>query len=390
MEASLRDGRDGAEGVYDLGVTENDLLAGGIPKWLQGKELPFSEFMRLALYDTDSGYYMGLVSPVGTEGDFITSPLLSPVFSFALSHLVQEFLSPAGDEVSQIVDVGCGDGTLIHSLWESSPTGARAQFFGVDHSLARLNAAACNNAALLFFTGLGQIPSPSRRLTFANELFDALPFGRLVMRPGALHELYVRERNGGIEWTEHPADPRYEQYLAERAIVLEEGQFADISLEWCEIYEEIARRTPSGLIVTFDYGLREEKLFRSRMRRYGTAAAYRGQRVSRDLLAHPGQQDLTAHVNFSDLERTGAKNGFTTLFFDSQAKFLLSLGATEHDLFIPLEGSLPSVEAAMELLDARDRARRLVLPDGIGEEIRVLVQGKGVAESGWSFQRRLF
>ena len=372
-------------------MTENDPLAGELPKWLQGKELPFSEFMRLALYDTDSGYYMGPVSPVGTEGDFITAPLLSPVFSFALSRLIQEFLSPAGDEVCQIVDIGCGDGTLVHSLRESSPSvGPQAQFFGVDHSLARLNAAARNNAALRFFTGLGQLPSCSRRLSFANELFDALPFGRLVMRPGALHELSVRESNGKLEWTEHPANPRYGRYLTERSIVLEEGQFADISLEWCELYEEIASGTPSGLIVTFDYGLREEKLFRSRMRRYGTAAAYRGQRVSRDLLAHPGKQDLTAHVNFSDLERMGAKHGFTTLFFDSQAKFLLSLGATEHDLFIPLEGALPSVGAAMELLDARDRARRLVLPDGIGEEIRVLVQGKGVAESGWSFQRRLF
>ena len=370
-------------------MTENDPLAGGVPKWLQSKELPFSEFMRLALYGQDFGYYMGRVSPVGTEGDFITAPLLSPVFSFTLSRLVQEFLGPAGDEMSQIVDIGCGDGTLVRSLWESSP-GARAQFFGVDHSLARLNAAACNNAALRFFTGLGQVPTSSRRLSIANELFDALPFGRLVMRPGALHELYVHESAGKLEWTEHPANPRYGQYLAERSIVLEEGQFADVSLEWCDLYEEIASGTPSGLIVTFDYGLREEKLFRSRMRRYGTAAAYRGQRVSRDLLAHPGQQDLTAHVNFSDLERMGAKHGFTTLFFDSQAKFLLSLGATEHDLFIPLEGALPSVEAAMELLDARDRARRLVLPDGIGEEVRVLVQGKGVAESGWSFQRRLF
>ena len=346
--------------------------------------------MRLALYHPDDGYYSGQVSPVGTGGDFITAPLLSPVFGFALGKLVREFLSQSGDGPSQIVDVGCGDGALIHSLWEAShKIDERVEFFGVDRSLSRLIDAP-DRRALQFYSRVSEVPSSSRRLTFANELFDALPFGRLVKRKDAVHELYVRESGGTVEWTEHPAHRRYLEYLAERPIVLEDGQFADISLEWGEQYDEIACGTTAGLIVTFDYGMREEKLFRSRMRRFGTAAAYRRQRVSRDLLADPGRQDLTAHVNFSDLERAGVRNGFATLFFDSQAKFLLALGATEHPLFTPLEEVTTSADQAMDLLDARERARRLVLPDGIGEDIRVLVQGKGVADGGWSFQRRLF
>ena len=128
-------------------------------------------------------------------------------------------------------------------------------------------------------------------------------------------------------------------------------------------------------------------LFRSRLRRYGTAAAYAGQRVSRDLLANPGRQDLTAHVNFTDLIATGEQHGFSTLFFDRQAKFLLALGATEHELFAPVTSL---TEGSLELLERRDEARRLVLPDGIGEDIRVLVQGRGVPAEGWSFQRRLW
>lgn len=360
-----------------------------LPKWLAGKELPFSEFMRYALYDPQTGYYMGSRSPAGTEGDFLTSPQLSPVFSFALARLAAEFVRWCGDEPSQIVDVGCGDGALIHSL--AAAAGGTSSFFGVDHSLARVPESARRSEDVRFVSSLEAIPKAARRLTFANELFDALPFGRLVMRAEGLHELFVREDGGSVDWTEHPADPRYVEYLAARSIVLEEGQFADLSLEWSELYGELARQTPAGLMVTFDYGLRGEKLFRSRMRRYGTAAAYRGQRVSRDLLADPGHQDLTAHVNFSDLEDAGARHGFTTLFFDSQAKFLLALGATEHELFTPLEeGAIASADEAMEIFDARDRARRLVLPDGIGEDLRVLVQGRGVPESGWSFQRRLF
>src|SRR5206468_8706976 len=124
-------------------------------------------------------------------------------------------------------------------------------------------------------------------------------------------------------------------------------------------------------------GYPQETLFRSRLRRYGTAAAYSRQRVSRDLLANPGKQDLTAHINFTDLIRAGERAGFSTLFFDRQAKFLLALGVAEHELFKPIdEVTVPSLEAGADLLDRRDAARRLVLPDGIGEEIRVLVQGK--------------
>ena len=345
--------------------------------------------MRMALYAPGSGYYARARSPVGNAGDFVTAPSLSPVFSFALSRLVREFLERGNDGVSQIVDVGCGDGSLIYSLW-ASMEGHRegVEFAGVDQSLERLTVPG-GSPGPRFLESVDALPA-SRRLTLANELFDALPFGRLVMRTGGLQELYVREQAGAIEWTEHPAGPRYESYLAERSIALEAGQFADISLDWSEQYDCLAAGTSAGLIVTFDYGMRGDKLFRSRMRRYGTAAAYRGHRVSRDLLLNPGEQDLTAHVNFSDLEAAGARNGFETLFFDSQAKFLLALGVTEHELFMPVEETSRSPEKAMELLDARDRARQLVLPDGIGEDIRVLVQGKGVDKGGWSFQRRLF
>jgi len=146
-----------------------------------------------------------------------------------------------------------------------------------------------------------------------------------------------------------------------------------------------------ALIVTIDYGFEEKKLFHPRIRRFGTAAAYSAQRVSRDLLASPGEQDLTAHINFTDLERAGAREGAQTLFFDTLAKFLLALGITEHELFRPVhELEAASAEEGIRLLQARDEARQLVLPDGIGEDLRVLVQVKGLAPHGWAFQKKLF
>jgi SAM-dependent MidA family methyltransferase len=146
-----------------------------------------------------------------------------------------------------------------------------------------------------------------------------------------------------------------------------------------------------GLIVTFDYGLPQSKLFRGRMRRFGTAAAYSKQRVSRDLLINPGEQDLTAHINFDDLRRTGEGQAFDTLFFDIQAKFLLALGATEHELLKPVtDVAIESANEGVALLQARDDAKRLILPDGIGADIRVLVQGRGMGSDKWRFETKLF
>jgi SAM-dependent MidA family methyltransferase len=332
---------------------------------LKSGDLSFRDFVELALYHRRFGYYRQARSPVGKAADFVTSLSLSPVFSHALGKLVRELTSRRAGGVSQIVDVGAGSGVLIHQLQREIP---EARFTGVER---------------------GE-PIPQADLIISNELFDAQPFARLVRRANALRELTVIERPGksniGLDWGERDADPRYAAYFAERGIELDDGQFADVSLDWAPLYDEICRAVPRGLVVTFDYGYPEDQLFRSRLRRYGTAAAYAGQRVSRDLLANPGRQDLTAHINFTDLIRTGERNGFTTLFFDRQAKFLLALGVTDHELFNPLE----EVEGGLDLIDRRDEARRLILPDGIGEEIRVLVQGRGVPLEGWSFQRRLW
>jgi len=113
--------------------------------------------------------------------------------------------------------------------------------------------------------------------------------------------------------------------------------------------------------------------------------------VHRDLLADPGEQDLTAHINFSDLERAGERQGAKTLFFDVLAKFLLSIGVTEHELFRPVhEVEIASADEGIALIAAREEARRLILPDGMGEDLRVLVQAKGVSFQNWSFQRSLF
>jgi SAM-dependent MidA family methyltransferase len=365
---------------------------------LKSGDLPFRDFVELVLYHPELGYYMRPDSPVGKAADFVTSPSLSPVFSYGLGELCRQFLSRVGDGVSQIVDIGAGDGALINSLASLASladVGRWPLAVGrVQESSSANGQQPTANVSLIGVErgeSLADLPPADARLVLSNELFDAQPFARLVRRASELHELTVVGRDGVLDWGERAAAPRYVTYFASRGIELDDGQFADVSLDWTSLYDEVCRFVARGLIVTFDYGYPQETLFRSRLRRYGTAAAYSRQRVSRDLLANPGKQDLTAHINFTDLIRAGERAGFTTLFFDRQAKFLLALGITEHELFKPIdEVSAESLQAGVDLLDRRDEARRLVLPDGIGEDIRVLVQGRGMPAERWMFQRKLF
>lgn len=364
-----------------------------VEKYLKSGDLRFQDFMELALYHPEYGYYARARSPIGTEGDYVSNPSISPAFAYAIGRLIGEFLGHAGDALSVIVDVGCGDGMLIHdaALAVPLPARAKAAFFGIDRALARVSEET-RNGPVTFVDDFALLPRGHPTLLLSNELFDAIPYSRLVRRGDELHEIWVTEREEGtLDWVEQEAPAPFGDYFAVNGVELAEGQFADISLEWGPMYRDLALSFERGLMVTFDYGFPAAQLFDRRIRRFGTAAAYRNQRVSRDLLANAGEQDLTAHINFSDLIRAGNETGLETLFFDRQAKFLLGVGITGHEFFRPAdEVETASLAHAVDLIDARDAARRLILPDGIGEDVRVLVQSRGLPASGWSFQRKLY
>src|SRR6266540_410672 len=151
-------------------------------KMLQYGDLPFRDLVEVALYHPQFGYYTKAKSPVGKEGDFITGPSLSPAFSFAIGKLVRDFVRRNTDVMSTIVDVGCGGGELVQAL--SGIEGA--QIFGLERGQS-----------------LFDLPRNGAQLIISNELFDALPFARLVQRGSELHELTVTK---DFDWGERQAD----------------------------------------------------------------------------------------------------------------------------------------------------------------------------------------
>src|SRR3954469_1496777 len=123
-------------------------------KSLKDSDLPFRDFVELVLYHPEFGYYARAESPVGREGDYVTSPVLSPVFSYSLGNLCREFMNRNGDAVSQVVDIGCGDGALVRTLAGEKQLTTGAQFVGLDRNLGR----AIPDATVTYVQSLDEIP----------------------------------------------------------------------------------------------------------------------------------------------------------------------------------------------------------------------------------------
>jgi SAM-dependent MidA family methyltransferase len=197
---------------------------------------------------------------------------------------------------------------------------------------------------------------------FSNELFDALPVARVEGSAEGLRELRVGFEGGRFVWVRTPAPERYEAHLASFAITLAPGQAGEIAPDAAPLYRHLSRALARGSLVTFDYGHRAAVLYHALARPRGTLAVHSAGRRGGDPLERPGEVDLTAHVNWDDLSRAGESEGLVTRGVLRQGRYLLEAGIMD------LVGS----EAE------KWRAYRLVDPEGMGEELSVLVQSRDI------------
>jgi SAM-dependent MidA family methyltransferase len=204
-------------------------------------------------------------------------------------------------------------------------------------------------------------------MVFSYELFDALPLHRLIGgADGEVHELLVSvDADGAFRFAEGElSDPQLKALLGDPARDLRPGQIADLSPHWRPLYRQLANTLERGLLITCDYGFERPQLLDDRIRHHGTLACYRRHTVHRNALADLGTQDLTAHVDFTALREEGELVGLETVAFTRQARWLVAGGVFER-----LRQDDPTGRLA---------ARTLLDPEGMGEEIRVLVQARSV------------
>ena len=343
--------------------------------------LTFADYMRECLYHPVHGYYSKAESK--RFADYYTSVDVHPIFARLLARQFAEMWENLGRPAEfTLVEAGAGAGRFAGHVLDFCEAKLPAfydvlRYVAVERSALRREQAtihAKRHAAAGRFTGSAEVPAHIvSGCFFSNELVDALPVHRIVMDGGTLKEILVGFRDGHFMDVLAPLSTcAISEYFAVQSIALREGQQAEAGLEACDWITEIGRRLERGYVLTIDYGHPAAELFDDHHMR-GTLLAYQNHRASEDFYASPGEQDLTAHANFTALESWGKRSGLETAGLTSQTAFLLALGQGNEFGDLYDEG-----QTEAERTKARLQLKTLIHPEGMGERFQVLVQRRGV------------
>jgi SAM-dependent MidA family methyltransferase len=345
--------------------------------------ITFAKYMDACLYDPQYGYYTR--SDQSPRRDYFTSVDASPIFGRLLARQFQEmWVQLRRPAEFLLVEPAAGTGALAAQILdfaaESFPEFYSAlQYVAVERSATRRATASAPLAPHLAAKHFAMVSDMPAQIPcgciFSNEFFDALPVHRLIREGEDLREIYVGlGANGLCEQFGPLSSPALAEYLSEQGITLQEGQLAEVNLESCAWIAEMGARLARGFVLTIDYGHEAQELYDHRHMR-GTLLAYEKHRASENFFRAPGQQDLTALVNFTALERHGIRVGLQRTGFTSQSNFLLSLA--RHSDFADLQSATMT-----EGQQARARLlfKTLIYPEGMGETFQILIQHKGVAQ----------
>lgn len=343
--------------------------------------MTFAEFMRECLYHPFHGYY----SRAGAArfGDYYTSVDVHPVFGRLLARQFAEMWQLLGSpRPFVVVESGAGVGRLAVHILDFSEKALPEFYTALEYvAVERSNARRAEHLKhLVTHAGAGRVSSAveippviSAGCIFSNELLDALPVHRVAVRDGALREIFVAFEDGRFtEVLGEPSMPALESYFQEQGIALAEGQQAEVCFEAGDWIENAGRALERGFVLTIDYG-HEARILCNEDHNRGTLLAYREHTVSENLLDSPGEQDLTAHVNFTALDLCGGRAGLARTGLVTQSQFLVALGRGNEfaDLYEP-------GQTETEKLRARLLLKNLIHPEGLGEKFQVLVQHKGI------------
>jgi len=350
--------------------------------------ITFRDWMEAALYDSQDGYYCRQGRERwGRAGDYRTSPERSPLFAATFARYFARLYESLNSPVSwTIVECGAGAGyfaeVLLATLSSRFPPIFSATSYVIDEASAGSSAAAqarlARFAERIEFRRLDSISSIDNGVVFSNELLDAFPLHRVTMRGGKLCEMYVGLDQGGrFEWTVRPlSDSRLSEYFEFAGVHLADGQTAEVNLDLEDWLTNVAGKLRQGYVVTVDYGAEAAELYKNRGPVEGTLRAFRRHQFANDVLADPGEQDITATVSWPFVRRVGEKLGLETIEFQGQDQFLLGAGLLEE-----LERRVAETADEALKLQLRTSAREMILPNGMAASFQVLVQKSSPGET---------
>jgi SAM-dependent MidA family methyltransferase len=330
--------------------------------------MPFEEFMDLALYEADGGFFGSGKLRSEKAGDFLTSPEVSDLFGETLARYVKRERDRIGDPF-QVVEVGAGSGSLIRPILRSIDLEA----WVVEASPAARDSLRSIVPAQRVRT---ELPERVRGVIIANELIDNLPMALAQRVDGVWRERWVGLDGAGLALVD--ANPRADvvQWLGDYGGDVPDGGWVEVQLAARDWLRDALLRLDAGSVVLFDYGDTAENLLPRRQD--GTLRTYRAHHLGPHPLDEPGETDITADVNFTALVAAAEATGATVELW-RQDDFLTDLGLRDR-LSQLRHSELEATRGGDEMERLRLRTRRteaetLLHPRGLGD-FRVLVARK--------------
>jgi len=341
--------------------------------------LPFSRYMELCLYDPELGYYSRNAEQFGKAGDFYTSSDVHAVFGRLLARQFEQMWQVLGSPREiEILELGPGRGLFAQDVLDWSEKKFPDFFAALHYSLAerspilqkklqdRLYSRFSAGKVSLASSAGPASDSSKATIIFANEFFDAFPVEVLSSQG----ELRVANKDGRLVETWAPVSSEALDFLDRYGLHPEEGERIEAPLLAQRYMADAASTVQHGFLIAIDYGYTRDELLAGR--HHGTVMAYRQHSVSADPYEAPGEQDITAHVNFSALAAAAEQQGMQVQPLLTQSQFLLGIGEKNQFADALEECRLPQERAKVAL-----QLKHLITPAGVGETFHVLVASKG-------------
>ncbi len=337
----------------------------------QGGWISFARYMELALYAPGLGYYTAGAHKFGEAGDFITAPELSPLFGRTLARQVAEIMAHSAPH---ILELGAGSGKLAADmLAELEQLGSLPDSYAILEVSADLRA---RQQALMRerlphlldrVHWLDALPKRFSGAIVANEVLDALPVHLVHWRDSAITERGVALNDNSFIWQERAISDAVLLHAAQK-ITVPDDYVSEICLAARGLINSLAQRLEQGTMLFIDYGFGAREFYHPQ-RRSGTLMCHYRHHAHDDPFFLPGLQDITAHVNFSDIAECGIDAGLELIGYTSQAFFLINCGITAL-----LQDTSP--ENLRDYLPLSAQLQKLTSPAEMGELFKVIVLGK--------------
>ena len=363
-------------------MSKTELMAFIRNEILKNGPIPFARFMEWALYHPTLGYYSSHGEQIGSQGDYYTSSSVHPIFGELLAkQLLQMSLGLGEDEAGfTLVEMGAGKGTLCFDILsylqkESPDLFSRLRYVIIEKSPA-LKERQKERLKPLFPEQIRweeSVPEGLVGVLFSNELLDAMPVHRLRIGPQAVQEIYVDwKEDRFVETLGPPSTPRLLDYLKKIEVHFDRPTDIEINLQAVDWMHRVGRSLARGYVLTIDYGYPAQMLYTSR-RPKGTFLCYYRHTTNENPYDHVGEQDMTAHIDFTSLAKAGEEVGLSMIGFTDQTHFLMGLGIAQR--MEPYAMEMDRSEEAKEQFLAM---KQLMSPERMGRVFKILIQGKNI------------